>query len=181
MPGEAGTRMCPSYAGGTNWYSPSYSERTHLFYFLSLEDCSVFKAHTQEFEEGHAYYSTGAAHLPTELNKKYLNAYDLATGKFLWRYPQTGNGRSFAGTMSTVTGLVAFGNDADEFEIVDGVSGASLWHFNLGQPVHASPMSYAVDGRQYFAIAAGNDLFSFALPKASAGRRSSRAVKRGAH
>jgi alcohol dehydrogenase (cytochrome c) len=30
--------------------------------------------------------------------------------------------------------------------------------------MHASPMTYAVDGKQYVAIAAGSDLFSFALP-----------------
>jgi len=66
--------------------------------------------------------------------------------------------------MSTATGLVAFGDDAEEFEIVDGRTGASLWHFNVGQSLHASPMSYAVNGKQYFAIAAGSDLFSFALP-----------------
>ncbi|RZU43056.1 pyrroloquinoline quinone-dependent dehydrogenase [Edaphobacter modestus] len=178
MPSENGTRMCPSYAGGTNWYSPTYSEATHLFYFMSLEDCSVFKAHTEDFEEGHAYYSTGAAHLATEHDKKYLNAYDMATGKFLWRYAQTGDAHSFAGAMSTATGLVAFGNDADEFEVVDGSSGTSLWHFNVGQQIHASPMSYAVDGKQYFAIAAGNDLFTFALPHPDGKTRSVPVVPR---
>ena len=167
-PSEDGTRMCPSYAGGTNWNSPTYSERTRLFYFVSLDDCSVFKAKTAEFEEGRAFYSTGASHLPTEHNKKYLNAYNLATGKFEWRYAQVGDTRSFAGVMSTASGLVVFGNDADEFEVVDGVSGVSLWHFNMGQRMHASPMSYAVDGRQYFAIAAGNDLLTFALPRVRA-------------
>jgi alcohol dehydrogenase (cytochrome c) len=169
MPSAQGTRMCPSYAGGTNWYSPTYSERTRIFYFMSLDDCSVFKTKTEDFEEGKAYYSTGAAHLPTEHNKKYLNAYDLMGNRFIWRYAQTGNTRSFAGVMSTATGLVIFGNDAEELEVVDGVSGKSLWHFNLGQDIHASPMSYAVDGRQYFAIAAGSDLFTFALPKSVAG------------
>jgi alcohol dehydrogenase (cytochrome c) len=39
-----------------------------------------------------------------------------------------------------------------------------LWHFNTGQMMHASPMSYAVDGAQYVAIAAGSDVFSFSLP-----------------
>ncbi len=164
VPSEKGTRICPSYAGATNWYSPTYNEKTHLFYFMSLEDCSVFKVHTEEFEEGHAFYSTGAAHRPDENAKKYLLAYDFTQGTFAWRDPQIGDTHSFSGVMSTATELVAFGNDADEFEIVDGRTGASLWHFNLGQSVHASPMSYAVSGRQYFAVAAGSDLFAFALP-----------------
>jgi hypothetical protein len=34
-----------------------------------------------------------------------------------------------------------------------------------GGNLAASPISYAVDGRQFVAIAAGNTIYSFALPK----------------
>jgi alcohol dehydrogenase (cytochrome c) len=47
---------------------------------------------------------------------------------------------------------------------VDAKTGAPLWHFTTGQAIHASPMTYAVLGKQYVAIAAGTDIFSFALP-----------------
>ena len=47
---------------------------------------------------------------------------------------------------------------------MDCTADKSLWYFNMKQSPHAPPMSYAVDGKQYFAIAAGNDLFTFALP-----------------
>ena len=164
VPTTAGTRVCPGFAGATNWFSPAYSEVTHLFYFMTLEDCNVYSTRTEEFEEGKAYYSTGTKHLPDENARKYLLAFDFDKGKFAWRNSQVGNAQSFAGVMTTASGLVAFGDDAEEFEIVDGRTGASLWHFNVGQPLHASPMSYGVNGKQYFAIAAGNDLFSFALP-----------------
>jgi alcohol dehydrogenase (cytochrome c) len=39
-----------------------------------------------------------------------------------------------------------------------------LWHFNIGQIPRASPMSYGVGGKQYFALAAGDDVFAFGLP-----------------
>jgi len=68
------------------------------------------------------------------------------------------------GVMSTATGLVFFGDDAESFEAVDGATGKPLWHFNTGQTLHASPMSYAVAGKQYVAIASGTDIFAFALP-----------------
>ncbi|GIS80616.1 MAG: hypothetical protein CM1200mP14_21820 [Gammaproteobacteria bacterium] len=42
-------------------------------------------------------------------------------------------------------------------------TGEERWHINLGSRVHAGPMSYMVDGRQYVAIAAGNVLFTFAV------------------
>jgi alcohol dehydrogenase (cytochrome c) len=164
IPTPDGTRVCPGYAGATNWYSPSYSETTHLFYFMTLEDCNIYFVHPQEFEEGKPYYSTGVKHHSDENAKKFLLAYDPNKGEFAWQNPQFGDAHSFAGVMTTATGLVAFGNDAEEFEIVNGRTGSPLWYFNVGQALHASPMSYAVDGKQYFAIAAGSDLFSFSLP-----------------
>ena len=164
LPNAEGTRICPGFAGATNWFSPSYNEATHLFYFLTLEDCSVYSAKVEKFEEGREYYSTGVKHRPDENAEKILVAYDPVKNVFAWRAPQVGNTHSFAGVMSTATGLVFFGDDANSFEAVDGATGKSLWHFNMGQSPHASPMSYAVDGKQYFAIAAGNDLFAFALP-----------------
>ena len=65
--------------------------------------------------------------------------------------------------MTTSTGLLFFADDADSLEAVSQKSGKPLWHFNAGQASHASPMSYAVNGTQYVAMAFGNDLFSFAL------------------
>jgi len=59
---------------------------------------------------------------------------------------------------------VFFGDDAESFEGIDAASGRPLWHFNTGQEMSASPMTYAIDGKQYVAIAAGSDLFAFALP-----------------
>jgi alcohol dehydrogenase (cytochrome c) len=164
IPNAEGARVCPGFAGATNWFSPTYSETTHLFYFLTLEECSIFSAKVEKFEEGKGYYSTGAKHPPNEEAERELVAYDPAANTFPWRVPQVGNRQSFAGAMSTVTGLVFFGDDANSFEAVDGLTGQTLWHFNMGQSPHASPMSYAVGGKQYFAIAAGNDLFTFALP-----------------
>lgn len=164
LPEVEGTRICPGFAGATNWFSPSYNETTHLFYFLTLEDCSVYSAKVEKFEEGREYYSTGVKHRPDENAEKVLVAYNPEKNIFAWRAPQVGNTHSFAGVMSTATGLVLFGDDANSFEAVDGETGKSLWHFNMGQSPHASPMSYAVDGKQYFAIAAGNDLFAFTLP-----------------
>jgi hypothetical protein len=39
---------------------------------------------------------------------------------------------------------------------LDAVTGCHLWHVQTGGNLAASPISYAVDGRQYVAIAAGN-------------------------
>jgi|HubBroStandDraft_4_1064222.scaffolds.fasta_scaffold05143_5 alcohol dehydrogenase (cytochrome c) len=163
-PTADGTRICPGFAGATNWFAPSYSESTRLVYFMALEACENFFFKPQPFQEGQGYYSTGAKRIPSEGSQKVLVAFSLDTGSIAWKYPQAGGGRSSAGTMATAGGLVFFGDDAGSFEAVEAQSGKALWHFNTGQDISASPMSYAVGGRQYVAIAAGSDVFSFALP-----------------
>ena len=164
MPTAEGTRVCPGFTGVTNWYSPSYNPETQLFYFLVTENCDLYFKKAEKYREGQAYYATGVKHSPGDERKRILIAYNLESGKPAWRSVQVGSGRSFAGTMTTRGGLVFFGDDAQSFEAVDARTGAPLWHFNTGQNVHASPMSYAVNGAQYVAIASGSDVFSFALP-----------------
>ena len=66
--------------------------------------------------------------------------------------------------MTTAGGLLFFGDDAGSFEAADARTGKALWHFNTGQDMSASPMAYAVEGKQYVAVAAGSDVFSFTLP-----------------
>lgn len=167
QPAPAGTKVCPGYGGGTNWFSPSYSEVTHLFYFVALEQCQIYftAPEPQRFTPGKEFYSTGVKHAPGEKSQKVLKAYDINTGTFAWQYPQMGFAHSTAGTMTTVTGLLFFGDDAQSFEALNARDGKPLWHFNLGQDVSASPMTYAVAGKQYVAIAAGSDIFTFALPQ----------------
>jgi alcohol dehydrogenase (cytochrome c) len=163
-PSPKGTRVCPGYAGATNWYAPSYNESTHMVYVLALEMCqNYFSRPTEAFKEGKEYYSTGVKRIPGEVSQKVLLAYSLDTATFAWKYPQVGR-RSSAGTMTTAGGLVFFGDEASSLEAVDAKTGKPLWHFNTGQDMSASPLTYAVAGKQYVAIAAGSDVFSFALP-----------------
>lgn len=163
-PSAGGTLVCPGYAGATNWNAPSFNPATQLFYFMTLEDCSTYFLKPQEFAEGRTYYSTGVKHPADQHGYRTLMAFDLRSRKFRWSDVQAGAGRSMGGTMTTAGGLVFFGDDAQSIEAVDALTGASLWHFHTGQTMHASPMTYAVDGKQYVAIASGSDLFSFALP-----------------
>jgi alcohol dehydrogenase (cytochrome c) len=165
IPTPGGTRVCPGIVGATNWFSPSYNPQTHLFYFMALRDCNIGHATPQPFVKGESYYNTGVERIQGEQGKKTFVAFDVESGKIAWLYPQAGRGNSWGGTMSTAGGLVFFGDDADSFEAIDARDGKPLWHFNTGQGMHASPMSYSVDGKQYVAIAAGSDIFTFGLPE----------------
>ena len=163
-PTAHGTRICPGFEGATNWYSPSFNPADHLFYFMTYEECDTYYLKPQEYSPGSTYYSTGTRHIAGEPGQNILRAYNLETRKFEWKYPQVGSGDDWSGTMTTAGGLVFFGDDAGSFESVNAKTGAPLWHFNVGQQIHASPMTFAVNGKQYVAMAAGSDVFVFSLP-----------------
>jgi len=45
----------------------------------------------------------------------------------------------------------------------DADSGEALWHYNANVRGHASPMTYAIDGKQFVAVAAGSTVIAFAV------------------
>jgi len=165
IPSAEGTYICPGIEGATNWFSPSYNPSTGLFYFMALESCNVYFAKPKPFTQGETYYNTGTKRLPDEHSQKILLAYSVPDGKPAWRYPQVGRGDSWGGTLTTAGGLLFFADDAGSLEAVDATNGEPLWHFSTGQRIDASPMTYAIDGIQYVSVAAGSDVFNFALPQ----------------
>jgi alcohol dehydrogenase (cytochrome c) len=165
IPTAEGTYICPGVEGATNWFSPSYNPDTGLFYFMALESCNIYFAEPKPFTLGETYYNTGTRRPPEERAQKILLAFSVPEGKPAWRYPQVGPGDSWGGTLSTAGGLLFFADDARSFEAVVASNGQPLWHFNTGQRIDASPMTYAIEGVQYVAVAAGSDIFSFALPR----------------
>jgi alcohol dehydrogenase (cytochrome c) len=166
-PTPEGAKVCPGYAGATNWFSPSYNPSTGMLYFIALEQCQTYFSASapQVFQPGKEFYSTGVKRIANENFHKILLAYNVGTGAMAWKYPQISSGHSTGGTMTTAGGVVFFGDDAQSFEAVNARDGKPLWHFNTGQDMSASPMSYAVAGRQYVTIASGSDIFTFALPE----------------
>jgi glyoxylase-like metal-dependent hydrolase (beta-lactamase superfamily II) len=97
--------------------------------------------------------------------QRILRAFDLHTGKPVWQVGQSGAGDTDGGVLSTAGGVVFYGADDGSFAAVDAKDGTSLWHFQTNQSLHASPMTYEFDHKQYVAITAGSNVISFALPQ----------------
>jgi PQQ-dependent dehydrogenase (methanol/ethanol family) len=163
-PTVGGSLVCPSMDGATNWMSTAFNPDTRMFYLMALEKCNVFSKSSEWWKQGESFYGGSAREASEQTPKKYLRALDLDTGKVAWEYPQTGPGQSWAGLLSTVTGLILFGDDNGALTAVDARTGSPLWHFQLNARWKASPMTYMIDGRQHIAIAAGSSVISFALP-----------------
>ena len=160
-----GNFVCPSTSGATNWMSPAYNPATGWFYLAVKEGCGISYKGKQEFRPGgFPYMGTGYVESPEEPWQMFVRALDLTTGERQWEYKQVNSRNYGAGLVSTGGGLIFAGDDQGFLTALDATSGEPLWHFNTGMRISASPISYAVAGRQYVAIAAGSNVVAFALP-----------------
>jgi alcohol dehydrogenase (cytochrome c) len=162
-PTREGRRVCPSMRGASNWMSPSYDPETGLLYVPALEQCDIYTRAETAPEPMKGLMGGGAEQIPSEPGKFFLRALDPSTGAKRWEYPMTGLATMWAGTLSTAGGLVFFGDDDGQLVALNARTGRYLWHYFMGQPLSASPMTFSVDGNQYVCIAAATDVFTFGL------------------
>jgi alcohol dehydrogenase (cytochrome c) len=172
----------PGNQGATNWYSPSYSPRTGLFYLSAWENYgTTYQRGQAEYQPGR--YFTGGGFLvhgpvpnspgmPT-LRRGPINnwteavgtgaviAIDPATGQHKWKFTMTDVTDS--GILTTASDLLFTGGREGYFQALDARTGQLLWKASLGGQIVAGPITYAVDGKQYVATIAGNNLAAFAL------------------
>jgi alcohol dehydrogenase (cytochrome c) len=178
-PQPPGAPTYPGIQGGTNWYSPSYSPRTGLFYVSTWEEyATIFTGVNADYKEGLRY--TGGANTspipgaenPAGARQGPVNTYtealgrgavvalDPETGKKKWKFDM--HDVNTSGILTTASDLLFVGGREGYFQALDARTGALLWKENLGGEIVAGPMTYQVGGQQYIAIASGNSLFTFA-------------------
>ena len=167
LPTKDGVLVYPDVSGAANWHSPSYSPQTGLYYQMAFDGAATYYLDEDaEYIPGKLFL--GGFGLPNEYEaspkSEYvsaLRALDARTGKRLWQYKV--QAKAMSGVLSTAGNLV-FGGGADgAFFALNAKTGAELWHVDLGGRVHAAPVTYLVDGKQYVTIAAGAALFTFGL------------------
>ena len=93
-----------------------------------------------------------------------IKAIDPETGKTMWDV-KIFQGSLTNGVLATEGGVVFAATREGHLIALDAKTGKHLWRFQTGASMAASPMSYAVGGRQFIAVSAGNVLYSFALPE----------------
>jgi alcohol dehydrogenase (cytochrome c) len=82
-----------------------------------------------------------------------VDAIDLSSGRQAWHHEQRA---AVTGTaVATAGGLVFVGDVNRRFMALDDTTGELLWAVIVSAPVSGSAISYAVDGRQYIAVAVG--------------------------
>ena len=175
-PSAEGTYIEPGTQGGTNWYSPSFSPRTRLFYVSVWDNYSVISrlAFVPPWSEGRKYMGrapavvggspVAAPPFRTEAEGYgAVRAIDPMIGDKKWDFKMVDYTES--GVLTTASDLVFSGGREGHFFALDARNGELLWKMNLGGTVASGPMTFAANGHQHVAVSADNALYVFGLPK----------------
>jgi alcohol dehydrogenase (cytochrome c) len=173
-PSPQGTVTYPGVQGGTNWFAPSYSPVTDLFYLNVWDDYSgTFFSWDQEYEQGKWYAGGGVKAEVQSTRRDRIGRRDPAagygavralkplTGEKVWEFKTTEV--SECGVLTTASNVLFTGNREGHFFALDARDGKLLWRKYLGGQAASSPTTYLANGKQYVSVAAGHTLFVFGL------------------
>jgi outer membrane protein assembly factor BamB len=154
----------PGSEGGTNWWSSSYSPQTGLLYVPVLEMPMIYVRGEAERRRSEFYFGGSHVGIAGKDHTTALVAISAATGQVMWKRVLgiRQDNPFLGGVLSTSSGLVFVG-DARLFRALDAATGEILWVQDLGGPIKAAPVSYAVDGKQRITVVADRTVFTFGL------------------
>ncbi len=98
----------------------------------------------------------------SDAGRGIVQAIDPLTGDAKWKFEMVDV--TDTGIFTTATDLLITGGREGYLQAFDARTGTLLWKTNLGAQMLNNPITYAVNGKQYIAAAAGLSLFVFALP-----------------
>jgi alcohol dehydrogenase (cytochrome c) len=150
-PGAPLKKVCPSQAGGNNYWPSSYSPSTKLMYIPALTACVNISIDREKHNAQRGW--NGGLSQTDERFESNLTAVDPLTGEVKksvhLRYP------NYSGTLATAGGLVFLGLLDGTVAAYDDSTLEELWKVNIGTGFCAPPMTFEVNGKQYIAIASG--------------------------
>ncbi len=147
--------VCPGVLGGVQWNGPAFNPRTNMLYVNAVDWCGTFReAKEARFVAGQIYM--GGIHVadPPEKARGWLTAVDASTGKVAWKYESS---KPMLAAVTTTSGdLVFTGELTGDFLALDAKTGKVLHRFYTGGTMNGGVISYAINGKQYVAIASGS-------------------------
>jgi PQQ-dependent dehydrogenase (methanol/ethanol family) len=157
-----GNIVYPSLVGGTNWQAPSYDPASNRLFLVFAESANRYVRDNTPYEPGKGYWG-GRTFPAGENNYAGIRALDASSGERLWE-TKISQGSLSAGVMASAGGLLFAGTREGNLIALESKTGKVLWRVRTGGEIASAPISYAVNGKQFVALAAGGVLYSFALP-----------------
>jgi alcohol dehydrogenase (cytochrome c) len=151
--------VCPSLLGATGWQPKVYNPKAGVLYIPSNEFCMRY-AYVADlaYKRGQLFTGVTAEHFSRAEQAGVLRAFDVSQNKVLWEW--SNRTPLISHTLGTAGNLVFQGTAEGKVVAVDAANGQELWSFNLGTPQSGGIISFAIDGKQYIAVAAGGTLRS---------------------
>jgi alcohol dehydrogenase (cytochrome c) len=145
-------KLCPSWLGGNNYWSASYSRRTKLLYVPSASTCNEATLDPDARKSANGAFLGGVSKY-IERNETDIIVVDPFTGEVKKKTHSQYPNRSAA--LTTAGGLLFTGFVDGSFAAYDDISLEQLWEVNVGAGFNAPPMTFEVGGKQYVAILTG--------------------------
>jgi len=147
--------LWPSVTGAHSWLPQSFSPRTGLVYIPAIERVSTIGDEGLDLSSPDAGVGVvGDLNLEIEgARRSFLRAWDPVEQRERWKVELPGDWP--AGTMATAGDLVFQGTLDGRFVAYDAISGLEAWSYEVGVPIVAPPISFAVGGAQYVAVLTG--------------------------
>ncbi|MFC4452667.1 PQQ-binding-like beta-propeller repeat protein [Deinococcus sonorensis] len=145
---------CPGTIGGAEWNGPALDSDSNRLYVNSVEWCGTVKLGEARYIQGGAYSGGSFSQDPLSKASGWLRSFDATSGKQVWARQMATP--MVAGVTPTAGGVVMTGDQNGNFLVLDAKDGHTLYTFNTGGAVGGGVSTYAVDGKQYVAVASGN-------------------------
>ncbi len=134
-----------SQNGGPTWPTYSYSPKNGLIYYpYGVSMVAHWRDARSNGMRAIGQYQTGG-----------ILAIDAATNTVRWRNHLGLDMGHAQNPLSTASDLVFAGQVDGNFVALDATTGKELWRFQVGAATSGGPITYAINGEQYVAIATG--------------------------
>ena len=147
--------FAPASLGGKNWQPMAYDPVTHVLAIPAQETAGSQKPTVTPDVPETGLRNTGTFSTPTTAYTGSVVAYDLTTGKQLWKV-HTVEGQ--AGGVMIAGGLVFDSQIQGHIAAFDEMTGKLVWTsppIGAHGGITAPPMTYAIGGKQYIAVEVG--------------------------
>lgn len=159
-PSESGQHVTPGPTGAISWSPVAIDPESNAVFIPGIHQPADYYSVKVDPDPDKPWSSYSYFLISDEPNWGILSALSLKSGEILWQTrvasPLVG------GVLATAGQLIFSGEGQGQFSAYHTLTGQPLWHYQTDYGVNAPPITYAINGKQYIAVAAGgNSLFGY--------------------
>jgi alcohol dehydrogenase (cytochrome c) len=162
MRGEEAETACPTLVGGVRWQPPAFNPEKRVAYSGGIDGCFSLQIMASlpigpeggiRTDEGGGNNGRGTNTATYQNRGGLITAHDVTTGRPIARLHQDYD--NLSGILATAGGLIFSATLDGAVTAHDDDSLQELWRFKTNISIKAPVISYAVGGKQFFAVVAG--------------------------